>query len=281
MYPGVPKTFLEKIGSGPEGEPASEAYCAGFELEEWRCDALADHLIEWIADFALWGDELEVDHTTMYQKLREAAARIYSSEKYETRGEVGELLLHAICRNFFGTISIAPRLFHKTASNDIVKSFDLIHARHYDEQFEIWLGEAKFYQNSLSAVKAAVASVEEHITADFLKNEKLLIAPQIPRDVPRSAELRELLISRTSLDKLFETAVFPICIAAESDSLSLAKTSDETYRGSILLELENLRKVALNSSLAEKIRVVLLYVPLKSKLSLATAFHTRLKGLKP
>lgn len=36
-------------------------------------------------------------------------------------------MLHAVCRDFFGTIPIAPRVFYLTSSNDVVKSFDMAH----------------------------------------------------------------------------------------------------------------------------------------------------------
>ena len=32
----------------------------GIDLKKWRCEALADHLMEWIADYALIEDELDL-----------------------------------------------------------------------------------------------------------------------------------------------------------------------------------------------------------------------------
>jgi len=140
--------------------------------------------MDWLADYALLEDELKVSHTNMYVRLREAAARIYTSDKYQKRGELGEVLLHAICRDFFGTIPIAPRVFYLTASNDVVKSFDMVHVRYLMEgAFELWLGEAKFFQNASEAMNSAVESIKAHIDAGFLRNEKLLLGPQISKSI--------------------------------------------------------------------------------------------------
>lgn len=280
-YDIKPKRFLSELTLDKLAKPESASYCAGFEIETWRCDDLADHLIEWLADYALKEDELSVDHGNMYVRLRQAAARIYKSEKYQTRGEVGEIVLHAICREFFDTIPIAPRVFYLTSSNEVVKSFDLVHVRYVEDAYELWLGEAKFFENRDSAVNSAIESISKHIGLGFLKNEKLILGPQISRHIPRYHEIRDLLSSETSLDKLFESAVFPVCIACDSETTASASCHDEDYSKKIKAELQRISAKIVASGLCGKIRMVLIYVPLASKGKLAEAFDKRLKGLTP
>ncbi len=256
------------------------SYCAGFELSAWRCDALADHLIEWILDYALKEDELGVNHTNSYVKMKQAAVRVYTSENYKRRGEVGEILLHAICRDFFETIPIAPRVFYLTSSNDVVKSFDMAHVRYIGEgKFELWLGEAKFYETGSEAVAAAIESVETHIEQGFLKNEKLIMGPQISKDIEHHAEIRALFASETSIDDLISAAVFPICIACESPAAAKHQKLNEAYVEALRPELKALADKLEQSGLRQKIRILLIYVPLGSKAALADAFDRKLKGL--
>jgi len=260
--------------------PALAAYCAGFELNQWRCDAFADHAMEWIADYALIEEELRVSHANMYIRLKEAAARVYSSENYKARGEFGEITLHAICRDFFKTIPFAPRVFYLTASNDVVKSFDMVHVRYGEnEKLELWLGEAKFYKDPIEAISSAIASIETHIDAGFLKKEKLILAPQISKSIPRYEEIRTLLSRQTSLDKLFEVTVFPICIVCDSKAVSTHKDHSNAYILQVQKEIEALKNKIISSGLPGKIRIVLIYVPIKSKAALAAAFDKRLKGI--
>jgi hypothetical protein len=57
-------------------------------------------------------------NTTDYRKLTERAAeRIYKTRKSEVRGEIGELLLHAICRQFSGTFPAVSKIYYKDSSN--------------------------------------------------------------------------------------------------------------------------------------------------------------------
>lgn len=280
-YGNLPERLLTCLYDSTSANGGQALYCAGFELQRWRCDALATHIMEWIADYALVEEELNVSHANMYVRLQQAAVRIYTSDNYKRRGEVGEITLHAICRDFFGTIPFAPRVHYLTASNDVVKSFDIVHVRYLErDTFELWLGEAKFYKETAEAISSAIESVNTHIDAGFLKSEKLILGPQISRNIPRYDEIRALFSQNTSIDNLFKTAVFPICIASDSDAVATHSANDAKYVAAVQQELMKLEAKLKNSGLREKIRVVLLYVPLGSKEELAKAFDKRLKGLQ-
>jgi hypothetical protein len=280
IYANKPARLLTQLEPLVGSNPKAATFCAGFEIKRWRCDALAAHLMEWIADYALIEEELLVAHTSMYVRLREAAVRIYTSEKYKTRGEVGEIALHAICRDFFDTIPIAPRVFYLTASNDVVKSFDMVHVRYTTgELLELWLGESKLYEDSGDAIRAAIASVEMHIDQGFLNRQKLLLGPQISKSVPRYQEIRELLSSQSSLDALFKAAIFPVLIAAESEAVAAHEEHCPSYFAAASEELAQLAERLAKSDLPHKIEIVLIYMPLLSKEALADAFDAKLKGL--
>lgn len=280
-YANLPERLLTCLYDSTSATGGNALYCAGFELQKWRCDALAAHIMEWIADYALVEEELNVSHANMYVRLQQAAVRIYTSDKYKRRGEVGEITLHAICRDFFGTVPFAPRVHYLTASNDVVKSFDMVHVRYLEgNTFELWLGEAKFYKDAEEAISSAIESVNTHIDAGFLNNEKLILGPQISRSIPQYEEIRALFSKNTSIDNLFKTAVFPICIASDSEAVATHTAHDAKYISAASKELMKLEVKLKSSGLREKIRVVLIYVPLGSKEGLAEAFDKRLKGLQ-
>jgi hypothetical protein len=265
-----------------EADETSEGYCAGFELSEWRCDGLADNLMEWITDYALKSDELRnSNHTNNYVRLKQAATRVYISENYQRRGEVGEIAAHAICRTYFDTIPVAARVNYLSASNDAVKAFDLVHVRYIgDENIELWLGEAKFFKSRKSAITDAITSIESHIKAGFLKNEKLLLGPQVSNDIPHSDKIKSLLASETSLDDLIGSAVFPVLIAANSDATATNTEPCDEYADGVTEEMEALWEQLASSGLTQKIKLRLIYVPLGDKDQLNTAFDKRLKGLQ-
>lgn len=278
-YELAPNCILSRVTASNE---SSESYCAGFELSEWRCSGLADNLIEWIIDYALKSDELrDTNHTNTFVRLKQAASRVYTSEKYERRGEVGEIAAHAVCRTYFGTIPVAARVNYLSASNDPVKAFDLVHVRYVNgDNIELWLGEAKFFKNRNDAIKDAIASINSHITAGFLKNEKLLLGPQVSNDIPHNAKIKDLLSAEASLDELIASAVFPVLIAANSDAASNHASATDGYSVEVADEMNAMWEKLKTSGLTEKIRIKLIYVPLGDKDALNKAFDDRLKGLQ-
>jgi len=278
-YESVPSCILKRLSAS---DPSAESYCAGFELSEWRCAGLADNLIEWIIDYALKSDELrKTNHTNTYVRLKQAAARVYTSEKYERRGEIGEIAAHAVCRSYFDTIPIAARVNYLSASNDPVKAFDLVHVRYLDgDEIELWLGEAKFFKNRHAAIADAITSIRDHIRAGFLSNEKLLLGPQVSEDIPHCEKIKHLLSTEASLDDLMQHAIFPILVAANSDATQNHSEPSDEYVANVVAEMNELRATLLESGLESQIRLRIIYVPLADKDKLNEAFDTRLKGIQ-
>jgi len=281
LYDIKPDQFLECRDSQPLSIPPTEIYCAGFELQTWRCSPFADHLIEWLPEYALPEDEMQIHHGNAFVKLKQAAVRVYTSDKYANRGEVGEIALHAVCRQFFDTIPISPRVFYKSATNDVIKSFDLVHARFpVGKPFEIWLGESKLYKDASSAIGAAISSISSHIEMGFLKNQKLLLGPQIPKNSPHYDEILKVFKTQSSIDDFLKAAVFIIGIACDSKGAAAAKECDVQYVNAVKKELEYLAERISNSGLCAKLRIMLVYIPLASKDDLVTDFDAILKGLQ-
>ncbi|MER8745494.1 DUF1837 domain-containing protein [Mesorhizobium sp. M1004] len=282
IYSIKPERFLERIVFDEIQSPSRSACCAGFELQAWRCKPFVNHLIEWLPDYALAESELNVSHGNIYVKLQQAAARVYTSAKYKKRGEAGEIALHAVCRDYFDTMPIAPRVFYKNASNDVVKSFDMVHARFpLGGDLELWLGESKLFTNSSDAISDAISSVGAHIKQGFLTNEKLLLGPQISRAAPHYDEIIHLFKSQTSLDYFLRASVFVIGIASNSDALSIATELNDTYRSAVSRELDKLASKVAASDLPRTLKIVLIYIPLLNKDVLLDEFDRRLKGLQP
>jgi hypothetical protein len=280
-YAIKPKRFFTEVHQDGTVVPPVRIYCAGFELSTWRCDGFAKHLFEWLPEYALPEDELSVNHANAFVKLQQAAVRVYTTKKPGKRGEIGELALHAICRDFFKTVPISARVFYKSSSNDVVKAFDLVHARFPDNgDVEIWLGESKFYASATSAIAAAIGSIREHIDQGFLTDQKLLLGPQIPKSTPNYDDVVALFESQTSLDELISAAVFPVAILASSPATSSATQISASHKAALKAELEKLALQVEASGLCTSLRVLLIYVPVGDKAALTAAFDKRLKALQ-
>ncbi len=98
------------------------AQCAGFERGVWRSEQLANHIIEWLPEFALKHSELEeIGHHNALKIIRRAAKTVYQSEKYGKRGEFGVFLLHIAMRQIYETLPAVSKIYYKTSPNETVK----------------------------------------------------------------------------------------------------------------------------------------------------------------
>jgi hypothetical protein len=145
---------------------------------------------------------------------------------------------------------------------------------------ELWLGESKLYSDTKDAIAEALKSVTEHLHQGFLKEQKLLLGPQIPKTTPRYNELMELFEPQTSLDKFIAAGVFVIGIMSNSVACGSAKIIDDAYKAALETEFAVLKQRLEKSGITKNIRVVLLYVPLANKDKFVTAFDAKLKGLQ-
>ncbi|MBM0204553.1 DUF1837 domain-containing protein [Micromonospora sp. STR1s_5] len=281
VYDLKPERFFERLAYDNQSNPSKSVCCAGFELQTWRAKPFANHLIEWLPEYALLEEELTVNHGNMYVRLQQAAVRVYTSDKYKGRGEAGEIAVHAICRDYFDTIPISPRVFYKSSSNDVVKSFDMLHARIPENgEIELWLGESKIYKSANAAITDAITSVKLHLDQGFLTNQKLILGPQIPKTIPRYEEIVHLFKSQTTLDKLLASSVFVVGILCNSGAAKAATQCDDVYRAAAMTEMQALADKLSTSGLPSSLRFLLLYIPLGDKDELVNAFDNKLKGLQ-
>jgi hypothetical protein len=279
----LPKPFLSSRFSDGQDRSQFSCVCPGFELKKWRYERLAGHLMDWLPDFAIRHEDLppKIENVTDYRKLIEdAAERIYKTEKSESRGEIGELLLHAICRQFSGTFPAVSKIYYKDASNDVVKGFDLVHTR-YDEatdELQLWLGEAKFYKSGTNAVSDAITSIRKHLDAGILTSEKILIGSKVSKDTPGYSKLEFLFDRDTPLDQIFQRLVVPVLIAYDSASTA-SYSDDNSYNEALLTEIAQFQS-ALSTKLPTNISLYCFYFPMHTKQTLVQQFDKRLGGFR-
>jgi len=273
-----PDPFLEVRVDLVELLNPLRALCAGYENENWRSVQLADHLFGWVPYVALMQEhQLSFASHNFVELLKLAAAHIYDTKKTETRGELGEILLHLACVLHFNCEPIVCKLVLKSASNDTVKGFDGVHVKLLPENFEIWLGESKFYKDPQKAIRDAVSSVKEHILPHFLKSEKAMLFAHIGKDVPRRSEIASLFRPSTSIDKLLAVSVFPIMIAYESKAVASHGTICEQYVNMLQAEVEALRVYFGEKAAQISLKFQLILVPLESKDAVVASFDDKLK----
>ena len=278
MAHNIPAKLLDRIHVIDE-EPIAIAMCPDFEFGSWRYKQLAEHLFDWLPEVALRPKERERLLYEPNKLLSHAARRLFDTDDPSSRGELGEILIHAICRQEFSTTPFVARLFYKMRSNDSVTNVDIVHCLQNPETgtLELWLGEAKLYSDLSSAKYEAIKSIEPLWDPEFLAEMKALIGPKLEPGMEMSDELAWLFLDETSLDKIVDRLVIPICIACDMDETKTATTRTQEYTDKIATDLAKLRKY-IQDRVPTTIRFVCIFVPMDDKEKLENSVNLKVQA---
>lgn len=276
-----PEPFIEVRVQDLASSPSLNGLCIGYELGEWRKTQFANHILEWLPEFALTYSEIEGIHSgNMVALLREAAKKVYKTKKFENRGEFGEIFLHAAVRQVFNSLPLISKIYYKSARNETVKGFDAVHVVSGDEGLELWLGEAKFYSDIRRAIRDVVAELEAHMERDYLRDEFVLIAGKIDDETPHAAEIKRLLSPNTSLDEVFKRACVPVLLTYDSRCVANHSACSAEYCAAFEAETIASYEAFKGKELPTNVTIHLFLMPLQSKKDLIAVLDEKLTGLQ-
>jgi hypothetical protein len=267
--------FLELRVERLDLDPTLRGVCAGFEAGKWRAEALSKYLIrDCLLDFALTRDEKQgIGAETAGRQLAEAAAWLYNTPNYKSRGEIGELLLHVAMCQFYGGRQVISKVYFKDAANDTVKGFDSVHVCGVGEKLELWLGEVKFYSEVGSAIADVTKELEKHLSFDYLKAEFI----PIRRKLEASAEDEALILAMTdknvSLDKVVTRICVPVLLTYDSETVGSATAVTDEFVVAFSQEVMPIYDEFVGKLPQVPVRVHLCLFPLGSKAALRDSFH--------
>lgn len=255
--------------------------CAGFEGGSWRAEQFARYLLRNLIQFALpiqeWSD---INTVTAVEQLSKAARSVYTTNNYHKRGEVGELILFSIMREYYKSIPIVSKFYFKSAANDTVKGFDAVHIVINNDEVELWLGEVKFYSNISAAIRDVLIELFEHIEIDYMREEFMWIERKMGENLPKQDEIRRLLDENTSLDDIFDSIHVPILLTYKSPTICQHNSANEEYISKIQYELNQYFDKFMSKNLPIDILLHLFLVPMEGKAHLLQAFDDRLRALQ-
>jgi hypothetical protein len=203
---------------------------------------------------------------------------VYESDRYERRGEFGELLLHAVIRQEFDSLPAISKVFFKDTPNATVHGFDAVHVV-VDEAggLELWLGEVKFYGDVSGAMTAVAAELRAHTERNWLRTEFLAISNKIDDSWPHAEALRDLIHRSRPIEEIFERIRVPVLLTYDSETVGAARKSDSTYTAAFETEVRELQRRFARRRLPTEVVIHLLLVPLADKRRLVQALDERLR----
>lgn len=263
------------------GHLTLRAYSAGFDQNEFRLKPLVDVIAAVIPEFALgYHSGSSIPIPELRSKLKEAATRVYTTEKYKKRGEFGELILHLLLRDYFGSIPLVSKIWFKDTDNAVVHGFDGVHVVKNDVESQLWLGESKLYTNGKAGVKELAKDLVKHLENDYLRREFSLIATKLPEQDPEIEYWRELLHEHARLEDILNKVVIPMVCTYSSELYKSHNDNSQEFLDDFRAECLDLHKTFLDKKIDTEVDVILLLLPVPSKPELTGELDKRLKSMQ-
>lgn len=253
----------------------------GYELQAFRIVRLSELLISTLPEFALKYSELQnVPPAQWANLLAKASKLVYKTSSFLRRGEVGEILLHMVMRDFFGTEPAITKIYYKDSPNDTVKGLDAVHVSQTQTGLSLAIGESKIYKKPSRAVASILKDFQSHLNSNFLRQEFMYIETKLDSTWPHSKAFQDLISKDRSLDDVFHSIQMFGLVAYDSAALGKHTESSTQVDEDVVAEISSiLTKFVLPKSVP-KITINLIFVPLHTKKQLLIEFDRKLKGLQ-
>lgn len=258
-------------------DPLLLGACAGYENGQWRTERFSRYLMEWLPEFCLsYSERKSISETNAVSQLRKAAQTVYDTDKYDRRGEFGELILHALLRETRHTEPAISKIYFKDSVNNTVKGFDAVHVLDTPAGLELWLGEVKFYTDINKAITDVLVELEAHFQQNYLENEFMLLTNKLDPNWSGTEKLQRLLHPNTSLDTIVSAIVVPVLLTYESATTQAFDKTSAEYRTALEAELVKIHQKFKAKNTLTNIRIELFLLPMFNKKALLDQLHMRL-----
>ena len=213
-----------------------------FEEGIWRYKKFQNYIWNNIAQTALSKKEREslIDHPQT--TLTESAKNLRLANDTGKGSELSEILLYGIMKDHYQALSIVPKIFYKQNTQDNAKGADSVHiVLENNNDFSLWFGEAKFYQNIESSFTPVVNSLKNFLgTTDQIRKENSLITNYQDLDNQNLdevllANIKDALSTNNSIDNIKPKINIPILILYECNITNSKTELTDGYKKEIII----------------------------------------------
>ena len=214
-----------------------------FEDTKWRYAHFQNFIWDNIAETALSSIERQSLANQSHTLLTEAAKSLRltdAAKKDIGKGsELAEIVLYGIMKHHYQALPVVPKIFYKQNNQDNAKGADS-HIVVSGNDFSIWLGEAKFYNDIEDArLGTIVESVGNALQTDKLKKENSIITnvrdiDALIGDAGLKARIKAALQPQNSIDALKPRLHIPILLLHECVITKGCTSLTGAYKASIV-----------------------------------------------
>jgi hypothetical protein len=240
-----------------------------FEDGEWRHAAFQSFIWDNIALTALSKRERDALIENPHTKVVSAAKNLRLTDKTTDIGagsELAEAVLYGIMAEHYKALPVVPKIFYKQNTQDNAKGADSVHITVAENgEFDLWFGEAKFY-NSIEDARLAsiISSVGESLKSEKLKKENAIICnvndlDELAIDPAARSKIKTALGNQASIDDIKPKLHVPILLLHECDATRATKAWSETYEKEMIAHHRERSKRYLEKQLVSLREKVYLY----------------------
>lgn len=263
------------------GKPLLKAYHVGFDRNAFRLQPLVDIIRSVIPEFSLgYHNGTAIPLTEIILRLKEAADTVYQTDKCQSRGEFGELILHLLLRDFHNTIPLVSKIYFKDAVDVPAHGFDGVQVTINGNEKKLWLGESKLYKVGKRGVEELAKDIVKHVNADYLQREFSLISRKLPEAIPEIDHWRSIMDKYQKLDVVFSNIVIPMVCTYSSDLFKHHTADTAAYFADFEKECQELDNIFLHHKPRTPVEVILMLLPVPCKDELNTELDKRLKAMQ-
>jgi hypothetical protein len=190
----------------------------------WRFPRFQKFIWDNIADTALSSTERNALANQSLSLLAEAAKKLRLTDSDDDIGrgsELAEIVLYGIMKHHYGALPVVPKIYYKQNSQDNAKGADSVHIVVSGNDFSIWMGEAKFYNDIKNTRLASIVeSVGNSLQTDKLEKENSIVTNLSDLDLLIGDQtlrysIKSTLRSGASMDDLKSRLHIPILMLHE------------------------------------------------------------------
>ncbi len=262
-------------------------YFVGFDINpdngkyEYRWKPFIKLLQEVIPEFAFgFHQGVTVDQTGIIEKLCEAAKSIRVDKK---GGDIGELILHLLLRDFHNTIPLLSKLYFKDNRGIPVHGFDAVHIQ--TAKKTLWLGESKLYKDGKIGVSELITDIKKHILGDYLNSEFALISKKVKvcSEIPEKEYWLNLMHDSTKMTDVLDSITIPLLCTFTSDNFTDFEKETEEFINAYEKEVRSLKEHFDENNdhpLKTHLNIILLLFPIKCKDELVVRMNKKIENLR-
>jgi hypothetical protein len=215
-----------------------------FEDGKWRYARFQNFIWDNIVETALSNVERQSlssqNHTLLTAAAKSLRLTDASKDDIGKGSELAEIVLYGIMKHHYQALPVVPKIFYKQNNQDNAKGADSVHIVLSGNDFSIWFGEAKFYNDIENArLGTIVESVGNALQTDKLKKENSIITNVKDLDVligdaGLRAQIKAALQQQNSIDALKPRLHIPILLLHECGITKSCTALTGRYKASIV-----------------------------------------------